>query len=213
MDDSQFGAADGKAFAQAHAGLLKHADIQFAFPTVKPPVEPEWLKMLGRWLHDNWTFIEWGLWIAAGIIVAWVVYSIVRQYWRPFWRKRKDEPRTDWPQAEPWRPAQAAARQLLAEADALAAEGRYSEAVHLILLRSIEEIDARRPRLLRRALTSREIGALTDLPFAARPAFARITRAVERARFAGLPVDAAEFARCRGDYEAFAFPALWQLAA
>ena len=64
-----------------------------------------------------------------------------------------------------------------------------------------------------RAQTSREIAGLNELPEAARPAFHGIARAVERSRFAGGTIDAAEFARCRKDYESFAFASTWKVAA
>src|ERR1700712_2581547 len=172
MDDSQFDATADKAFAQHHSDLLQHSDIQFSMPVYKQPPEPEWLKWLANFLKNDWVYIKWTLWIIAGLVVTYVVVTLVRQYWHLIWRKKEAEkPRTLWPAEEPWRPAPQQARQLLKEADALAAQGRYSEAVHLLLLRSIEEIEARRPRLLRRALTSREIGSLRDLPEGARPAF------------------------------------------
>jgi hypothetical protein len=56
-----------------------------------------------------------------------------------------------------WRPSEAAARTLLEDADALAAEGRFEEAVHLLLFRSIEDIAQRKPGLVRPALTSRDL--------------------------------------------------------
>ncbi|MEJ1969410.1 MAG: DUF4129 domain-containing protein [Rhizomicrobium sp.] len=213
MDDSQLSAADDHAFAQAHGELLRHSDIQFAFPPMQRVLDPAWMRWLTELFKTHGTQIKWGLYAVAAAVVLYVAYSLVKQYWRPFWRKDKAEPRREWPREEPWRPTAAQARQLLAECDALAAQGDYSAAVHLLLLRSIEEIEARRPRLLRRALTSREIGALGALPESARPAFAGIVRAVERSRFAGRPITADAFARCRKDYETFAFPPAWQLAA
>lgn len=212
MDTSQFDAADDRAFAHAHGELLKHSDIQFSFPGFQAPPTPEWVKTLVKFLANDWPVLKWVLWIFAAIVVLWFIYSLVRQYWHLF-RWKKKEPRREWPAEQEWRPTVAQARQLLAEADALAADGRYGEAVHLLLLRSIEEIEARRPRLLRRAQTSREIARLNELPEAARPAFGGIARVVERSRFAGEPVDAAEFARCRKDYESFAFAPVWQVAA
>jgi hypothetical protein len=213
MDASQFDAADDRAFVQAHGDMLHHADIQFSFPVYKAPEVPQWVKWLEKTLGNDWPAIKWGLWIVAGVIVLWILYSLARQYGHLLRWNRKAEARREWPAEQPWRPTEAQARQLLAEADALAAQGRYGEAVHLLLLRSIEEIEARRPRLLRRALTSREIGGLSGLPEAARPTFRGIARAVEQSRFAGEAIDAATFARCREDYEAFAFAPVWQLAA
>jgi hypothetical protein len=69
---------------------------------------------------------------------------------------------------ESWRPDAAVARVLLADADALAAKGRYAEAAHLLLRRSVQDIEGSRPRLVRPALTSRDIAAHPGLPDAAR---------------------------------------------
>lgn len=213
MGDQGGSAADGRAFAAAHDALLRHSDIQFGFPKYETPPVPQWLGWLIQFVASHWTPIKWTLLAAAALIAVFVLYSLVRQFWYPFWRSDAEAPRREWPREEPWRPTQAAARRLLQDADALAAAGRHAEAVHLLLLRSIEDIAERRPRLLRPTFTSREIGALTELPAAARPAFHGIARMVERARFADLPIGADEFARCRADYESFAFPAAWQAAA
>ena len=213
MDDPQFNAADDRAFGQAHGDLLKHSDIQFEFPPFKLPPTPDWLKWLVKAIENHGTGIKWTLWIVGGAILLVIVVGLVQQYRHLFRWSKKESPRREWPPEQEWRPTIAQARALLAEADALAAQGRYAEAVHRLLLRSIEDIELHRPRVLRRAQTSREIGRLDALPAAARPAFAGIVRAVERSRFAGGAVDAAEFARCRKDYEAFAFAPMWQVAA
>lgn len=81
--------------------------------------------------------------------------------------------------------------------------------MRLILHRSIEEIDDRRPRLVRPAFTAREIGRLDDIPQSARATFAAIAAVVEHSLFGGRPVDAAAFAACRRAYAAFALPGAW----
>ncbi len=106
-----------------------------------------------------------------------------------------------------WRPAAARARPLLEDADRLAADGRFAEAVHLILFRSIEDIDRRWPRLVQPALTSRDIAQHPALPTAARTTFAAIARTVERSFFGGQAIGPAEFEACRSEYQAFALPA------
>jgi hypothetical protein len=108
-----------------------------------------------------------------------------------------------------WRPTEAAARALLEDADKLAAAGRYAEAARLLLHRSIEDIEGRRPKLVRPAFTAREIAELDDLPAAARATFSFIAGIVERSLFGGRDVDAAGFAECRQAYESFAFPGAW----
>ena len=108
-----------------------------------------------------------------------------------------------------WRPTPQQARMLLTDADALAAQERFAEAVHLLLLRSIQDIDLFRPRVVQRAFTSREIQHLDVLPPSLRNAFSEIMRVVESSFFGGLPVNSSDFMRCRSDYEQFALPDAW----
>jgi hypothetical protein len=202
-----------QAFAHAHDALLRQGGIQFSFPAYVAPVVPGWVKAIGRFLHDHATALGWAFWIAAGLVAAFVLYQLIRAYWPALskWRPKRAEPKVA--PADAWRPTVAQARQLLAESDALAAGGRYAEAVHLILLRSIEDIQERRAGLVRAAFTSREIGSLRALPGPARAAFGGIARLVERARFAQHPIGADDFAQARADYEAFALAPSWRDAA
>jgi len=85
----------------------------------------------------------------------------------------------------------------------------FDEAAHLLLFRSIDDIEDRRPRLVRPALTARDIAALDAVPPAARGAFSQIGSAVERSLFGGQALDAAAFVACRAAYEAFAFDKAW----
>jgi hypothetical protein len=167
------------------------------------------LRVIGRvlaWIAPalGWIFIA-ALVVALLIVLGFIVREIIRTRW-PHLFKRKPVKRQ--PVAD-WRPEAAVARALLEEADRLAAAGHYAEAARLLLHRSIEEIEGRRPRLVRPALTSREIGRLDDIPEAARTTFAAIAAVVERSFFGGADVDATGFAECRRTYEAFAFPGAW----
>src|SRR6185436_20166355 len=121
------------------------------------------------------------------------------------WLRRKAEE-----EAEDWRPAEAPARRLLGDADALAAAGQYSEAAHLLLFRSIEDIDKKKPDLVKPALTSRDISGLDAIPGRPRTAFARIAMLVERSLFAGRPLGEGDWRDCRAAYEEFAFAEGWR---
>jgi len=147
-----------------------------------------------------------GMVIALLIVLGFIVREIIRARWPELLKKKPAKPR---PAVADWRPDKAVALALLDEADRLAAAGNYAGAARLILHRSIEEIEGRRPRLVRPALTSREIGRLDDIPEAARTTFSAIASIVERSFFGGRDVDAAGFAECRRTYEAFAFPGAW----
>ncbi len=107
------------------------------------------------------------------------------------------------------RPAQAQARALLEDADALAAQGRFAEAVHLLLFRSIDDIQEQRSGVIDRSLTSREIGALGVLPAPVREALLPIIRIVERSFFGGQTVTEQGWSEARASYEQFAFGEAW----
>ena len=112
-----------------------------------------------------------------------------------------------------WQPSPERARLLLADADALAAAGRYDEAAHLLLLVAVQEIGERRPGLLRPALTAREIAALPALSPQARDVFGTIARIVERCIFGGRSLAAGDYAPIRAAFEQFTIPDIWRAAA
>ena len=101
-------------------------------------------------------YLFWGLVIAAALlIVAFLVREVMRVRWAG--RAKKVRPGKD--QAPDWRPQEARARLLLAQADELAAQGLYAEAAHHLLLHSIQDVEDHRPRAIRPALTARDIAA------------------------------------------------------
>ena len=201
------GASD--AFARAHEALLRDKALQFE-PTVRtPPPPPEWLKALIEALGAAAPFLAyvfWGFLIVGAVII---LYFLARELITARWPSLKPNkgPALG---AEDWRPSVAKARTLLEDADRLAAAGQFAEAVHLILFRSIEDIEGKRPDLIRPALTSRDIAGLEGVPQTVRRTFSQIARVVERSFFGGQPVGVDEFAACREAYEGFAFAETWR---
>lgn len=151
------------------------------------------------------------LWVAAGIALAILLYWIFawfrdrRSGGEASGRRERKAKET-----AAWRPEEEQAVQLLDEADVLANEGRYDEAVHLLLHRSIGEIGAHRPDLVRPALTSRDIARHPLLPPGPASAFARIAALVERSFFARRPLGPDDWQACRVAYREFAFAEGWQ---
>lgn len=191
---------------QAHAVLLKQPDLQFRLPPATPPEPPAWLAWLGRVLGPVLKpvgqalgpvapYIFWGG-LAFGVLT--ILYLVASNWFRL--KPGAIPSRLALETADDWRPANDVARALLQDADRLAAEGLYEEAAHLILLRSIQDIEARRPRRLAPSLTSRDIAALEGLPPAARETFAGIALKVERSLFGGRPMGPEGFAACRAAY-------------
>ncbi|MEL7032735.1 MAG: hypothetical protein AAGL97_01730 [Pseudomonadota bacterium] len=107
------------------------------------------------------------------------------------------------------RPEARRARALLEDADALAAQGQFAEAVHLLLFRSIEDIQEKKSGVIGRSLTAREIGALGILPDWIRDTLSPIIRIVERSFFGGQDVTEAGWREARQSYETFAFGEAW----
>lgn len=204
---------DVTAAEKAWASVHDAGDIQFApVPPDPVPVTPEWLKALGRFLEwllspfgsllgASWGWVELALLFGAGIGTVWIAWALL---W-PLWQQRKARARTAAPD---WTPAREEALALLEDADRLAAEGRYDEAAHLLLQRSIGQIARARPDWLSPSSTAREIGAITALPQSARHAFAEIAGLVERARYALRRLDAGDWSAARAAYARFALERL-----
>ena len=191
------------------------SSIQYGPVDFRPPPEPkspEWLEALGRWLKSVFDPLGQALgmsWpVLSKVLIAIAVLSVLMLAWRmlaPWLEGRGNRaPRTDEPD---WTPPQAAAMALLEDADRLAAEGRFDEATHLLLSRSVAQIAAVRPGWVNPASTAREIAAHAGLPGKARSAFAVIAGRVERSLFALVPLDAAAWQAARGAYADFALDA------
>lgn len=219
-------APDPAAVAEAHRRLLGDGSIQFDLPQWQPEEAPAWLKWLFQrlsesapepgqepgWLSSIFNSLEGvapGLgtffYVLLGVLVLGALFFLVRYLLRRNWARQAEAA-----EAADLRPDAAAAQGLLGEADALAARGRFSDAVHLLLFRSIEDIDSRRPELVRPAFTSRDIAALEPIPARPRSAFARIAMNVERSLFAQRPLAEADWRDCRAAYEEFAFADGWR---
>ena len=201
-------AADASArFDAAHAKLLADRSIQFEMTTYTPPPPPAWLEALFNLIGASGSRVFFWIVLAIGIIALLVFIARRAQDSDWSWlRRRKSEEA----EAGEWRPEEAPARALLQEADALAASGRYGEAAHLLLFRSIEDIDRRRPDLVRPALTSRDIATAPALPAGPKSAFGRIVLMVERSLFGGRTLEEHDWKACREAYQEFAFASAWK---
>lgn len=191
--------------AVAHAELLADKTIQFtmAGPT-PPPKPPSWAEALGKLLQAIAPVMEWVFWGVLAAVVLAILWFIGREVVRSRWSGRQRPVVLS--ESDAWRPTAAQARVLLADADALAAEGRFAEAAHLLLRRSVQDIQGAKPRLVRPALTSRDIATHPDLPASARDTFAAIAQVVERSLFGGRSLREPDWADARAAYTRFALP-------
>jgi hypothetical protein len=88
------------------------------------------------------------------------------------------------------------------EADELAGQGRFAEAMHALLLRSLAEMRRRLQVSFADSLTSREILRVLDLPDAGKTSLADIIRRVELVYFGLHGAGREDYAACRSSYEA-----------
>lgn len=228
------GAKGGPAqsFDQAWKGLRADESVQFQLAPAQPkPEPPAWIAELGKWVEWalkpvgrflRWLFswlpdAQWArgllilLLIAGALLIAWLVVTRIRGgAWRLPWRRGEAALGAEQAAELEWRPDAAPARAWLEEADALAAEGRYAEALHCLLLRSVDDMAKRRPRLVRPALTARELAGSPLLPERARGLFSRLASGVERSLFGRRPVDAPEWQDARAAYAEYALAGTWK---
>ncbi len=92
----------------------------------------------------------------------------------------------------------------LDDADVLANDGRYSEAIHALLLRTLQELVRASSVRVSPAHTSREILARVPLLTDSRDALSGLITAVELTFFGGDVASADDFARCRAQFQVFA---------
>jgi hypothetical protein len=203
--------ADPRAIERDWEAVRRSAEIQFApLPPIKPPETPDWLESLQRALEVVFGPLAKGLisaWpVIEKVLIAGAVVLALYLAWRllgPLLGLRR-RTRVE----EAWTPSREDALALLEDADRLAAEGRYGEAAHLLLQRSVGQIRAARPGTLQPASTAREIAALPQLPHAARGAFAIVAERVERSLFALRDLNAADWSAARAAYADFALAEL-----
>ena len=225
------GAAAADRLVAAHAALRADPSVQFTLTrTPTPPEPPEWLKALGRGIENlfrpigrllRWLtslmpdapyarILLWTLLAAIAAAVIWMIVDRIRSgEWRLPARRRRDVVAPE-PERDEWTPDAAPARAWLREADRLAGEGRFAEAIHHLLFHSIDDIARRRPALRRPSMTSRELASAPLLPAGVRPLFASIAGLVERSLFGGRPVADAEWQVARAAYTDMALPQRWR---
>ncbi|MHA7820083.1 MAG: hypothetical protein ACX930_10605 [Erythrobacter sp.] len=202
--------------------LRENGDIQFEPVTTVPPPPPEprepgwfeqalvsffqWLGELlapiGQLLGVSWPVLQW---ILLALLVVFIVYFAIRTFGPMSLRGRNAKDRAKSAMSEPeWQPTKEESVALLEDADRLAAEGRFDEATHLLLMRSVTQISEARPDWVEPSSTSRELAALPALSNAARGAFATISERVERNLFALRSLDRSDWEAARKAYADFA---------
>lgn len=212
----QIGNAAAARDAASDWEAVRHAtDIQYTpLPPPKTPdipQMPEWLKAIGRALEAifapigrllgmSWPVFQWVLIVVGALLLLFLLWRL----FAPMILNRRLRGADAQEEAEHWAPSRHQAVALLEDADRLASEGRYAEATHLLLQRSVRQIADARPDWVIPASTAREIAVLPMLPEAGRSAFNTIAERVERCLFALRDLDAQDWAAARSAYADFA---------
>jgi hypothetical protein len=181
------------------------ADGRYQTEMPEPEVRPE---------RDPFTIPPWLaeiiFWVMVAAVLAMVAYFLFQLAYdllrdrSPFRRNR------DRAGAAPERvetPLAAAPREVdphsLAEADRLAGEGRFSEAIHLLLLVAMQRLHRELGARVAPAMTGREVLHLPSLPGATVAPLTRMVRLSEINHFGGRTAREPDYRSARDDYLAF----------
>jgi hypothetical protein len=227
-EGSRTAAGRAEQFDTAYRSLRGDGKTQFDLPPAMPEAPPPaWVEALGRFFRHLFEpvgrFLRWVgsfmpeaamvrflLWTVIALAVAVLVLAVVQRIRLGEWRWRRRAALIDIPVDEEWRPDASPLRAWLEEADALARQGRFADAIHCLLLRSIDDLAKRRPELARPSLTGRELAHSPLLPARAQTLFAAIADIVERSLFGNRPVEEAQWAEARRSYSEFALAGTWR---
>ncbi|MEE9272312.1 MAG: hypothetical protein V3U57_03470 [Robiginitomaculum sp.] len=144
----------------------------------------------------------WGIIAAFALYILYSIISEAIHLKRSHALKQKSKTT---PEIPTYHPDLETAKTLIKDADKLAAAGRFEEAVHMLLFRSIGDIERKRPHAIKRSLTSREISELSILTPKAKDGFTFIGRMVESSFFGGRRLGAQDYTRSKAAYENFAY--------
>ena len=181
-----------KADVEREVGRLARAhDLQTDLPSVE--AGEKWR------LRLNLQFVEILLYVAVGCGIVVLFY-----YLRDMLPGRGIGQRSAWDETSeltgsgPARSDEAAQ----IEADELARQGRFVEAMHVLLLQGLNEMRKRLDLRFADSLTSREIVRQADVPSDARGALRDIIGWVERAYFGTYSATSHDYLACRQSFSA-----------
>lgn len=165
-------------------------------PDIEPFSFPPWLAEV----------LFWGILAGVAALVLFFIATLVLDLLKnPTALKRNRERarpgalRVETPPAE----RRTADPGTLAAADRLAAEGRFGEAIHLLLLVALERLRRELGPRVAPALTGREVLGLPALPDAAAEPLTRMVQVSEINHFGGRAAAEPDYLRCRADFLRF----------
>lgn len=201
-DSPGFGGYDSETVRQARDQVLADGSYQTerpepeAPPQIKPFSIPPWLAKT----------LFWAVIVIVVALVLFFLASLALDLLRNLsaFKRNRDRPaegalRIETPPVEP----RAVDRRSLAEADRLAAEGRFSEAIHLLLLVALERLHRELGPRVAPAMTGRELLHLPALPDGTVEPLTRMVQISEINHFGGRHAADPDYRRCRADFLRF----------
>lgn len=205
---------DQADFETIHLELVESNDLQFNRPedAEAPPPEDEagsnYRSPLGGALNALGPLAQVLFWSLIVFLVATLLIFMGRSALSARRDAAENEKRVKQTSTAPsGRPTATLARARLEEADKLAEQGQFAEAVHKLLFRSIEDLEAERKVGFAQSLTAREIGAMDGVSDTAQDALKPINALVEKGIFGAKPLSEDDYAKAREAYSRFAFGA------
>jgi hypothetical protein len=202
-DENSTSGASSNDVADAHAEMLSDRNLQFDMQPLTYPEPPAWLEPVLAIFNAIAPLLTYVFWGGIILVAGFVLYIILTDLARRLPGRALTDAEASAPKPV-YRPSTARAHALLEEADKLAAQGRYNEAVRVLLHRSIEDIERFFTVAIGPGLTSREIARLEPLSNEGRTVFSAIAQAVEKSLFGGRTLTNDDFAQARAGYASFA---------
>jgi hypothetical protein len=174
---------------QARAAIARQSDLQLQLPGGEP--EPT--------SSSSIELPEWILWVVIIGGLLFVLYYLRDIIPMPGWRRSIAEGTGEAEEGAPL--AAQSPSDILLAADELAREGRYVDAMHVLLLKGLADIRQRLGEEFADSLTSREIMRRAPLSAAGASALREIVLGVERSYFGEHPVGPRDYEVCRRRFD------------
>jgi hypothetical protein len=168
---------------------IRALGLQTELPLAKQPAQSAPVKL------ELPVELVWAALICAALLLLYTLRDSLM-----FWREPSEDGWGEPVAIGEANPA-AGAADALGTADQLSRDGRFVEAMHLLLLHSLAEIRRRLNMQFGDALTSREILRAAPLSAQGRTSLREIVAAVEWTYFGGYPAQLTDYAACRRSYE------------
>ena len=193
-------AIDGVAVEESRDRVLGSGDYQIDRPQPREPRDRGEPMELPAWL------VEAILWVIAAIVVGMVLvflFNVLRNRSGLKLNRDRGRQRTELVETPLRKPQSPLDDRTLEEADALAAAGRFAEAIHLLLLVAMDRLRRELGNRVAPALTSREVLDLAPIPETLAAPLTRMVSLSEIKHFGGRDAAATEYRQCRQDFLRF----------